>query len=85
MDLTLIEAIVTRLGIPLTICIVFIWIVVDLYKWGKGVATAHIMKQTVTLEKVKHCSERTVGILEELHEWDQKIYEELIDISARIK
>lgn len=92
MEISVIEGVVRSVGIPVAICIVFLWIVVDLYLWAKNRASQHLDKQTQSLEKVKHCSERTVDILirvvdkiDKSNEEHHRMTEKLIAIDERSK
>ena len=90
MDLNLLEGIITRLGVPVAFCVIFGWIAIRAYLvWEKKISV-QLDKQEDDVGNMKHCSTRTVEILEmvtdkldrhilECHDFHQEIRHKLIN------
>jgi hypothetical protein len=51
MDITVISQLVTQVGVPIACTIIFLWIVIDVYKFSKTRVAEHLTKQTDILDK----------------------------------
>jgi len=63
MELTFVGEMINRIGIPVTVCAVAIWIAIRSYLiWEKKISV-QLDKQDKDIENIKHCAERTVEVL----------------------
>ena len=67
MDILLIKEIVIEIGVPVSLSIVFIWMIIDVYRWIKGSVTKHLAKQTETVGSIANFAGDQLKILESLN------------------
>jgi len=51
MDITVISQLVTQVGVPIACTMIFLWIVIDVYKFAKTRIAEHLTRQTEILDK----------------------------------
>lgn len=84
-ELELLKQIVMDVGVPITICIVFVAIVIDAYRFNKQDVRTTMKEQTDSLEKVVHCSTETVEVLKKLNDKLDRNAERQLKFNAEIK
>jgi len=92
MDIALnfIEGLITRVGVPVTICAVAIYIALDSYFFWKGKVSNELDEMRQDIDNVEHCSNQTVEILglmadkqekhfRQCHDFEQELHHKLLN------